>query len=187
MPAVLAAVLAATLLGSQPLAISAERDRDTLTLSVELKQVLPPSFEAALPSGALVRVVYQIQVRAERRVLWDRKIWKGTVVSTASFDPITGRYRCELTLDEIVVASREFESAEDARGWLTRPPPVRLALKPSKALLDLRVRARAVFSSTTVWLVFPATEGTEWIEAPVSSSDEDGARSRSDAVSRTEQ
>jgi hypothetical protein len=31
----------------------------------------------------------------------------------------------------------------------------------------LWVRVRAVFSSSTKWLFFPDTEGTEWVEAPI--------------------
>ena len=89
------------------------------------------------------------------------------MTSQASFDPITGRYRCELLLDEIVVASSEVDTMVDAVLWLKAPPSVRLALSDFKNLDRLYIRTRAIFSTSTTWLVFPDREGTEWVRVPV--------------------
>jgi hypothetical protein len=164
--------LAAVLLTQPPIAIDLDRDRDVLTVRFSLLEPLPESIDAALPSGALVRVRYPLRIRVPRRLWWDRKIWKGEVLATAAFDPVTGRYRCELVLDGIIVTSVEFDSASAARDFLTNPGPVRLSLPPTKRS-ELRVRVRAVYSSGTKWLLFPSAEGTEWIEVPVDRSEPD--------------
>jgi len=63
---------------------------------------------------------------------------------------------------------------EDARSWLTSPPAVEVALPEARRDAVLRVRARAVFASGTTWLVFPTTEGTDWLEVQVEPVDETG-------------
>jgi hypothetical protein len=81
-----------------------------------------------------------------------------------AFDPVTGRYLCELILDDVIITSLETEVPSEARQWLTAPPPVRVVLPPSRKALRLRVRSRAVFSSSTTWLIFPSVDGTDWVE-----------------------
>jgi hypothetical protein len=150
--------------GAEPLSLAVSPDRGALRVGLRLNAPLPEAFVEALPTGAQVRVRYQLQVRARRTMWWDRKVWRGTVRSVTAFDPLTGRWRCELTLDDVVVVSDEVESAEAARVWLTEPPAVRLVLPHLKRSPRLYVRARAVFQSSTTWLVFPSIEGTDWIE-----------------------
>ena len=58
--------LAAVLLTQPPIAIDLDRDRDVLTVSFKLLEPLPESIEAALPSGALVRVRYPGALRFQR-------------------------------------------------------------------------------------------------------------------------
>jgi hypothetical protein len=112
-------------------------------------------------------VAYPLRVRARRRLLWDRRVWRGHIICTVAFDPVTGRYRCELLLDSVIVASAEVSEAEDARRWLRAPPAVRLALPASKRPPQLLVRIRAVFASSTKWLLFPSVEGSDWVEVAV--------------------
>jgi hypothetical protein len=150
-----------------PLMLEVQRQGDALEVSFQLLEPLPESFDQALPSGAQVRVVYPVKVRVHRRLVWNKKVWQGEVTSTVSFDPVTGRYRCEVILDKVIVASREMQSAADARQWLTAPPPVRLAVPPGRRGPELLVRVRAVFSSSTKWLLFPSTEGSDWVEVKV--------------------
>ncbi len=159
-------LLALALLGppSEPGLVVAPRwSGGALEIHLRLEAPLPAPFEAALPSGAVVRVLYPIAVREVRAFWRDRKVWEGTAEALVRFDPLTGRYRCQLLLDEVVVATRETASAQAARRWLTEPPPVRLAVAPTRR--PLRVRARAVFTSGARWLVLPATTGTDWVEA----------------------
>ncbi len=149
---------------AEQLQVEVERERGALKTSFRLLTGIPEPFEQALPSGAQVRVSYELRVRARRRYWFDRKVWSGSAAATVTFDPVIGRYRCELILDDVIVASQESDSADKARGWLTAPPPVRLMLEGSKHTLYLRVKIRAVFTSSTKWLVFPAVAGTEWVE-----------------------
>lgn len=159
-------LLAATLSSQAPLALQVDQQRDTLRVSFQLLQSLPASMEEALPSGAEVEVRYPLRVRSPRALWWDRKHWKGEVVATAIFDPITGRYRCEVVLDGVIVSSRELDSAAGARDFLVDPGPVLLSLSIEKKA-RLFVRVRAIFSSSTKWLIFPSVDGTPWVEVEI--------------------
>lgn len=155
--------------GSDGLAVTVSPDRGALRVGLRLEVPLPEAFVEALPTGAQVRVRYQLQVRSRRSMWWDRRIWRGTVIAMVAFDPVTGRWRCDLTLDDVVVTSEEVENADDARAWLSQPPPVRLVLPRLKRSPQLYVRARAVFQSSTAWLVFPSVDGTDWTEVVLDS------------------
>ncbi|MCJ7755041.1 MAG: hypothetical protein MUP13_10805, partial [Thermoanaerobaculales bacterium] len=88
----------------------------------------------------------------------------GVARSTVTFDAITGRYLCQLIVNGSTTVSREVDSVEFALQWLTAPPAVEVLLPKGRRDAFLRIRARAVFSSGTTWLVFPSTEGTDWVE-----------------------
>ncbi len=163
----LSLAVATVLLTPAPLAVHISPVHQALDVRVELTIDLPEVFINALPSGGIVRVVYPLRVRSRRTFWWDGRIWKGEMTSQASFDPITGRYRCELLLDEIIVASKEVDSMDGAVLWLKAPPSVRLVLSDFKNLGRLYIRTRAIFSTSTTWLVFPDRQGTEWVTAPV--------------------
>jgi hypothetical protein len=149
------------------LIIEVHRERGALELVLQLTDPLPDAFEAALPTGAEVRLEFLVKVRGTRSLWWDRRVWSGRVIATVSFDPITGRYRCQQLLDEVIVASREVDDPAAARTWLIAPPSVRLVLPRVHPSAELYVRGRAVFSSSTRWLVFPSIDGTPWVRAPV--------------------
>jgi hypothetical protein len=168
MSGVVSLCLLAMLLAQPPIALDVERDRDVLRVNFTLEEDLPEEIGSALPSGAQIRIRYPLRVRNPRRMWWDKKIWKGEAVATAIFDPVTGRYRCELALDGVIVSSAEIESSAAALDFLTSPGPVLLSLPPTKRS-ELRVRMRAIFSSSTKWLLFPSVNGTRWIEVPLTS------------------
>ena len=144
-----------------PLEVHAEWEGPTLRVALHLDTPLPEPLHRALPSGAVVRVLYPVVVKADRRFWLDRKLWKGEAESSVVFDPVIGRYRCRFRLNEVVLASRETPSPDEARAWLTDPPPFNLAVHPGKR--RVRLRARAVFSTSTTWLVFPMVDGTPWV------------------------
>ena len=183
MPGVLPLLLAATLSSQTPIALEVEQQRDTLKVSFSLLEPLPSPMEEALPSGGEVRVRYPLRVRSPRAMWWDRKLWKGEVVATVFFDPITGRYRCEVVLDDVIVSSQEVDSAAAALEFLASPGPVLLSLSIEKRP-RLFVRVRAIFSSSTKWLVFPSVDGTPWVEVAITSSgaqNPSGAKAAGDA------
>lgn len=177
MSVVLALLLAASTIGGSPILLDSELERDTLKINFELTQPLPDALEAALPSGATVAVRYQVRVRALRKLWWDRKMWTGEAVATAVFDPVIGRFRCELVLDGVIVASHEVETLDAARGWLIAPGPVRFAMPENVGSRPLRVRMRAVFASSTQWLFFPDIDGTDWVEQPIAAQREPAEQS----------
>ncbi|RLE36028.1 MAG: hypothetical protein DRJ61_01780 [Acidobacteria bacterium] len=158
----------ATLIAPAPLTAHISPEHQSLDVRLELNVPLPDVFMDALPSGGVVRVIYPLRVRSKRSFWWDGRIWKGELTSQVSFDPITGRYRCKLLLDEIVVDSKEVDTMNNAVTWLRAPPSVQLVLRDDFKKLDrLYLRARAVFSTSTTWLVFPDREGTDWVTVPV--------------------
>ncbi len=157
--------------------VEARIEAHALTIRAQLEDPLPDWLvvdrEARLP----VTVEYAIRLRARRKAWWDRRLWRGDLVTRAVFDPVTGRYRCEAVLDGAIVASDDLASSRAAREWLARPPEIRVVLPEDRDPATLTVRARAVFSTSTVWLVFPKTEGTEWAEqapAPAPQAQEAG-------------
>ena len=119
---------------------------------------------STISSGARIEIDYPLRVYARRRMFPDRRIWKGVARSTVTFDAITGRYLCQLIVNGSTTVSREVDSVEFALQWLKAPPAVEVPLPKGRRTAFLRVRARAVFSSGTTWLVFPSTEGTDWVE-----------------------
>jgi hypothetical protein len=162
MSVALALLLAVGAAEPPPLILEAMREPAAVEVSLALAAPLPDALAEALVSGAEVRLTYLLRVKAKRKLWWDRRVWGGEVVTIAAFDPVTGRYRCEMILDGIITASREVELLADARRWLVEPAPVRVELPESRRQAVLEVRARAVFSSGTTWLVFPTQEATPW-------------------------
>ena len=163
---VVAAGLAAP---AEPLVVNVARERDALEVRVELIAPLPDALQAALPTGAQVRVAFPVRLRVHRSFFWDRRMWHGEITSSVAFDPVVGRYRCELVLDRVIVATRETPSPTEALAWLRSPPPVRLDLPAGRRTADLLVRVRAVYASATRWLMFPSVEGTDWVEVRLES------------------
>ena len=130
----------------------------------ELVAEMPESVVNTVSSGARVEIDYALRVYGRRRMFPDRRIWKGVARSTVTFDAITGRYLCQLIVNGSTTVSREVDSVDFALQWLTAPPAVEVPLPKGRRDAFLRVRVRAVFSSGTTWLVFPSTEGTDWVE-----------------------
>jgi hypothetical protein len=149
-----------------PIAVELEvkRSVERLTVLVELSDALPDDLESTLASGGKVTVQYQVRVYSPRWLINDRKMWKGAADSIVSFDAITGRYRCQLIVNGTTTTSKETDSAADARAWLQGPPAIEVPIPKSRRDAFLRVRARAVFSRGTKWLIFPTANGTGWTE-----------------------
>lgn len=177
MSGVLALLLVAATAGSAPIVLDTQLERSTLTVQFRLTEPLPEALEAALPSGATVAVRYQVRVKAVRKGWWDKKMWTGEAIAMAVFDPVIGRYRCELVLDGVIVASHEVETVEAARAWLRDPGRVRFALPEAMGSRPLRVRVRAIFASSTQWLFFPDIDGTDWVEQPIAAQREPAEQS----------
>jgi hypothetical protein len=168
MPFALVLLLAAGAAQPAPLTLEATRESTVVEIRFELTSPLPEDLSSALESGAEVRLTYPLRLKAKRKAWWDRRIWAGELVTITAFDPVTGRYRCELVLDGIVTGNREVESLEAAIEWLRAPAPVRVEVPENRRRANLKVRVRAVFSSGTTWLIFPTQDATPWVEAMLS-------------------
>jgi hypothetical protein len=146
------------------LEVTATLEPSVVVVDVDLVADLPAGTADGISTGTPVRVSYPIRVSSRRRVWFDDRIWRGDLDVTAAFDAVTGRYTCEAILDGAIVERREVGSAEQALEWLTSPPPVRLSMPERYDDNTLRVRARAVFSRSTTWLIFPSVDSTHWVE-----------------------
>ena len=164
MSTILCALALTAAFSVDPMIIEVDRGRDELVIRIELVEALPEALESAFSTGSRVAIDYPLRIYARRRMFPDRKIWKGVVQSAVAFDAVTGRYLCQLIVNGATTASREVDSAADAHRWLVAPPVVEVQIPEARREAFLRVRARAVFSSGTTWLVFPSTEGTGWVE-----------------------
>ncbi len=150
--------------------VAARWEPSGLRVELHLSGPLPEAMEKALPSGAVVRVLYPLKVRSRRRLWWDKKLFSSEAESLVAFDPLTGRYRCQFRLGDVVISVHETASIEAARGWLTDPPPFHIVIARRRP--HVRIEARAIFASGTTWLVFPSSAGTEWVEAQVPAEDD---------------
>jgi hypothetical protein len=135
-----------------------------LVIRFELLAEMPESVVNTVSSGVRIEIDYPLRVYGRRKMFPDRRIWKGVARSTVTFDAITGRYLCQLIVNGSTTVSREVDSLEVALKWLASPPAVEVPLPKGRRDAFLRVRVRAVFSSGTTWLVFPSSEGTDWVE-----------------------
>ena len=169
MSSLAAALLLVVSLASDALLVEVDRRPAELRVRFELLADMPDTLVNSLSSGARIELDYPIRVYARRKMFPDNRIWKGVARATVTFDAITGRYLCQLIVNGSTTVSREVESAEIARQWLASPPAVNLPLPKGRRDAFLRVRVRAVFSSGTRWLVFPSTDGTDWVEVKLES------------------
>ena len=164
MSSLAAAVLLIASLASDALLVEVDRGPEELVVRFELLAEMPESVVNTVSSGARIEIDYPLRVYARRRMFPDRRVWKGEARSTVTFDAITGRYLCQLIVNGSTTVSREVDSVDFALQWLMAPPAVEVPLPKGRRDAFLRVRVRAVFSSGTTWLVFPSTEGTDWVE-----------------------
>ena len=164
MSSLAAIILLLASLSADPVSVEVDRGIDELVIRFELQEEMPESVVTAMSSGARVEVDYPVRVYARRRLFPDRKVWKGVARSTVTFDAVTGRYLCQLIVNGSTTVSREVDSLEIARQWLAAPPAVEVPLPEGRRDAFLRIRVRAVYSSGTTWLVFPSTDGTDWVE-----------------------
>lgn len=155
----------AAALTTEPMVLEVDRGAEELRITFALAEDLPEELELNLASGTTARVDYELRVYGRRRfIIPDRRIWKGLAKASAIFDAVTGRYLCQLIVNGETTASREVDSVSAARRWLRSPPAVTVPLPEARRESIVRVRVRAVFASGTTWLVFPSTEGTDWLE-----------------------
>jgi hypothetical protein len=153
--------------------LEVDRGAEEVVITFALADDPPESVTASLASGATTEVDYQLRVYARRKFFPDRKVWKGVARATVTFDAVTGRYLCQLIVNGDTTVSREVDSLAAAHRWLRAPPAVEVPLPDARRGAIIRVRVRAVFASGTSWLVFPTTEGTDWVEMRLDPSPED--------------
>jgi len=164
MSGILCALVLTAALAADSVVIDVDRGPEEVVIRIELVDELPEELESAFSTGSRVAIDYPLRVYARRRFFPDRKVWKGVAQSAVAFDAVTGRYLCQLIVNGATTVSREVDTAAAARQWLVAPPAVEIRIPEARREAFLRVRARAVFSSGTIWLVFPSTEGTDWVE-----------------------
>ena len=164
MPFLLTLLLAVGAVMPEPLTLEAAREPTAVEIAFRLNADLPDEIASALDAGAEIRLTYPLRVKAKRHNLLDKKVWSGELVTITAFDPVTGRFRCQVVLDGIITSTDEAESIEAAREWLTAPPPVRVELPEERRGSNLKIRVRTIFARGTTWLIFPTQDATPWVE-----------------------
>lgn len=173
MSPVFAALILAAATVTEPILVEVDRGNNEIVVRFELASDLPEAAAESLSSGATVEINYPLRVYSRRRLIPDRRVWKGVARASVAFDAVTGRYLCQLVVNGSTTVSREVDTEDAARRWLLAPPAVEVPLPQGRRDAYLRVRVRAVFSSGTTWLVFPTSEGTEWVEVRLEAQRDD--------------
>jgi hypothetical protein len=136
-----------------------------LSVQMALNRELPAQWTQALAAGAPMSITYRMHLLRNRRWLWDRRLARHDVVIKAQRDPLTGVFTLVAELDGEILASAQAESLDDAIRWVKHPPTAELPLPLRHEPLWLIVRAE--FLTHYKMLVFPSTEGTDWLQKAI--------------------
>ncbi len=118
---------------------------------------------AALRSGLPTEIAYEIELRREVPVWFDRTLMRVTVTATAKYDNLTRQHQLSRTIDgrgEEPVFARDEEVA---RQWLTSLERLKVfkttpALEPN---VEYYIRVRARSTPRTGWFsIWPFDRGT---------------------------
>jgi hypothetical protein len=117
---------------------------------------------AALRSGLQTAITYDIELRREVPVWFDRTLTSVTVTASAQYDNLTRQHQLSRTIDGRSEEPRVTDDEEHVRQWLTSVERLRLfktsGLEPN-AEYYIQVRARS--TPRTNWFFFwPFDRGT---------------------------
>jgi hypothetical protein len=136
-----------------------------LQVQMAVMRELPEEWTQALAAGAPVSITYRLHLYRNRRWLWDLRLANHELQIKAQRDPLTGVFTLVAEFDEEILASGQAESLEEAVRWVKRPPTVEVAVPLRHEPLWLFVRAE--FFTRYRLLVFPTTDGTEWLQKAI--------------------
>jgi len=167
-PSFLAFALALSLFGGSLFSGAEEIQVVTLTRDevVYVSFAFPTGFtddmRAALRSGLPTTITYEVELRKEVPVWFDRTIASATVIAEARYDNLTRQHQLTRTVDGRSEEPRMTADEEEVRGWLTSVDRLKLfktaGLEPN-AEYDIYVRAHS--KPRTSWFLFwPFDRGT---------------------------
>ncbi len=128
--AAVGAVLAVLLLLPGAGAPAAAADPDAITVrslakegriyvSFTLNSGLPDEMRDAMRGGVPASITYEVALRRNTALWFDRTISRAVVIASARFDNLTQQYQLSLTIDGRGQEPRKTEDAQDVRAWLT--------------------------------------------------------------------
>jgi hypothetical protein len=134
----------------------------TFRLADGLDQRIFDRIESGLPTA----VLYQLELKAERRAWYDKTLDETELEVVATYDALEREYLVNFRLDGDLVESRMVRDRPALVAAMTRferLPVFGLAGVPPSA--RLRVRLRAHLGSKTLFAMIPADVTTEWAES----------------------
>jgi hypothetical protein len=116
----------------------------------------------ALRSGLQTAITYDIELRKEVPVWFDRTLTSVTVTASAQYDSLTRQHQLSRTIDGRGEEPRVTADEEEVRAWLTSLERLRLfrttGLEPNT---DYYIQVRAHSKPRTNWFLFwPFDRGT---------------------------
>lgn len=141
------------------------RDQRALA-SFHLADGLDDRFYERLESGLPTAFVYEMELRVQRRMWFDKTLETQELQVTAMYDALEREYLINYKLDGKLFDSRVVRELDELSRAMTRVEDV-----PAFDLSDLssgqrlRVRLRATLGSKTVLAMIPSTITTDWVES----------------------
>lgn len=149
-----------------PLSISAlslERDREGIYVTMELRGAFGPKVREVLRSGVPLSFEYIVKLR-ERRSLWfDRTVVSRSLEVRAKLDPLSGEYMLARSLDGEVLDARATRDLEVAQAYLCKQEHLRIEgpdVLDAGATYDVLAKAKVL--DEFVLYVIPWAVGTPW-------------------------
>jgi hypothetical protein len=131
------------------------RDGDVL-LSFTAPGAVTAELREAIKSGMVVTFTYDVTLRQNAFLWFDRTLAETEVAASVRFDNLTRTYHVTRMVDGRVIWSESSENEDQVRGWLTEFERLKLfaatTLQPnSEYTVDIRAR----ISPRRAWVMWP--------------------------------
>jgi hypothetical protein len=131
------------------------RDGEVL-LSFTAPGAVTGELRDAIRSGMVVTFTYDVALRQDAFLWFDRTIAQVEVAASVRFDNLTRGYHLSRMVDGRVIRSESSESEDRVRSWLTEFERLRIFAQGAlQANADYVVDIRARVSPRVAWLLWP--------------------------------
>lgn len=131
--------------------------------SFRLEHLFDDEYRRRVQSGLPTELIYEFQLRRERRRWWDATLAEGSVQVVAMYSATTDEYLINFKQDGQLVESRVVRDVEAAREAMTRLERFAVFSLPERDPdEDLQLRVRAELGTKTLLAFIPRTVHTDW-------------------------